>query len=125
MEQTHGTWGNRTRIFRWDGGLVTYLDLVPNKRCSYHSHKYAFNQFFVVSGCLGVKTAKGYTTKMTKGQAFTVEPGIKHEFQTYNDPTEVVEIAFVRYDESDIDRELLGGDLYKLWKPDNDKKDSV
>jgi len=118
MEQTHGSWGNRTRIFKWDGGLVTYLDLVPNQRCSYHFHKTAFNQFFVISGCLGVKTDKGYTTKLTKGQAFTVEPEIKHEFQTYEEPTEIIEIAYVRYDSSDIYRQTLGGALEVTDEPE-------
>ena len=111
MEQTHGSWGNRTRIFQWDGGLVTYLDLVPNQRCSYHFHKQSYNQFFVVKGCLGVKTDKGYTTKLTKGQAFTVEPEVKHEFQTYEEPTEVIEIAWVEYNTEDIYRQTLGGPL--------------
>jgi len=111
MEQTHGSWGNRTRIFQWDCGLVTFLDLVPNQRCSWHFHKKSFNQFYVVKGELGVKTDKGYITKLSKGQAFTVEPEVKHEFQTYDEPAEVIEIAWVEYDIDDIFRQTLGGVL--------------
>ena len=111
MEQTHGTWGNRTKIFKWDGGLVTYLDLVPNRRCSWHFHRHTFNLFYVVSGELGIKTDKGYTTRLKEGQVFTVEPEVQHEFQTYDNPTRVIEVAWVEYDSNDIYRKQLGGVL--------------
>jgi mannose-6-phosphate isomerase-like protein (cupin superfamily) len=109
MEATHGTWGERWRTFGWSGGLATILYLEPNRRCSWHSHRAAWNQFFVISGCLGVKTDKGYTTRLSEKQVFTVEPGVFHEFRTYDLPTIVEEIAFVKYDENDIHRECLGG----------------
>ena len=109
MECTHGTWGDRIRTFRWDGGLTTILYLAPGQRCSWHSHKSTWNQFFVVSGCLGVKTDKGYTTKITERQSFTVEPGVFHEFMTYDEPTIIEEIAYVKYEEADIHRQRLGG----------------
>lgn len=113
MEQTHGTWGTRTRIFNWDGGLVTFLELDPFQRCSYHHHKQAYNLFYVISGCLGVRTDKGYLSKLSKGQMFTVEPDIRHEFQTYEEPTLIVEVAFVKYSTHDIYRQTLGGPLEK------------
>ena len=109
MESTHGSWGERLRTFRWDGGLVTLLFLEPRRRCSWHSHKASYNQFTVISGTLGVRTDKGYTSKIGAKQVFTVEPGVMHEFLTYDDPCIVEEIAFVSYDENDIQRERLGG----------------
>ena len=111
MSATHGTWGDRHRTFDWDGGLTTILFLEPNQRCSYHMHKQAFNRFFVISGCLGVKTDKGYVTKLGPRQAFEVEPGVQHEFQTYDEPTIIEEIAYVKYDVNDIFRSQLGGPL--------------
>ena len=111
MEQTHGTWGNRLRTFQWDAGLVTLLWLEPNQRCSWHSHSTAWNQFTVIQGCLGVKTDKGYTTKLTEKQCFTVEPGVVHEFQTYDDGAIIEEVAFVKYSDHDIQREKPGGSL--------------
>jgi len=111
MDTTHGTWGNRTRTFERDWGIVTILDLEPHQRCSYHSHNCNYNQFYIIRGELGVKTDKGYTTRLTEGQSFTVEPGVKHEFQTYFQPAIVEEIAYVKYDNHDIDRESLGGPL--------------
>jgi len=113
MEATHGSWGDRIRTFQWDGGIATILYLEPWQRCSWHSHKTAYNQFFVIEGELGVKTDKGYTSHIAKGRGFTVEPGVKHEFQTYYEPTIVEEIAYVKYDTHDIDREELGGPLKK------------
>jgi quercetin dioxygenase-like cupin family protein len=108
---THGTWGERIRTFSWDGGISTILFLEPNRRCSWHKHIAAYNRFFVISGCLGVKTDKGYTTKLGPRQMFEVEPGVVHEFQTYDEQTIIEEIAYVRYDINDIHRERLGGPL--------------
>ena len=68
--------------------------------------------FYVVSGELGVKTDKGYTTKLTSQQIpFEVEPKVTHEFQTYNEPTVILEIAYVKYEPNDINRQALGGRL--------------
>jgi mannose-6-phosphate isomerase-like protein (cupin superfamily) len=109
MEQTHGSWGERLRTFQWDGGLCTILFLEPNQRCSWHCHSTAYNQFTVISGELGVRTDKGYVTRLGPKQVFTVEPGICHEFETYDSRTIVEEIAFVKYNEYDIQRQKLGG----------------
>jgi mannose-6-phosphate isomerase-like protein (cupin superfamily) len=99
------------RTFSWDGGLVAILFLRPNQRCSWHSHKQVWNQFTCISGIVGIKTDKGYTTKLYPKQTFTVEPGVQHEFQTYKQSAVIEEVAFVAYDEHDIDRETLGGPL--------------
>ena len=111
MDQTHGTWGNRLRTFQWSGGIVTLLWLRPNQRCSYHVHKTAYNKFTVIEGKLGVKTDKGYITVVLPKQSFVVEPGVYHEFQTYEKRCIMEEIAYVRYDENDIVRKTLGGEL--------------
>lgn len=111
MENTHGTWGRRIRIFQDDHTLTTVLYLEPNKRCSWHYHNTRTDQFFVISGKMGVKTDKKYTTILTEGQSFTVEPGVKHEFQTYDKEAVVIEISYTKYDDSDIHRIEDGGDL--------------
>lgn len=111
MDQSHGTWGNRVRIFQNDSCLVTVLYLEPKKRCSWHVHETAYNKFFVVRGKLGVKTDRGYTTWMTDGQSFDVEPGVYHEFQTSDDFTVICEVAYTKYNENDIKRHSVGGDL--------------
>jgi mannose-6-phosphate isomerase-like protein (cupin superfamily) len=111
IQATHGTWGERVITFKWDGGISTILYLLPNQRCSWHSHKASWNQFFVVSGLLGVKTDKGHTSVLKPRQSFTVEPSVKHEFQTYDQPAVIEEIAYVQYDPNDIERGALGGTL--------------
>ncbi len=109
MEQTHGTWGNRLKTFEWDGGLVTLLFLEPHQQCSYHFHKTTYNQFTVISGVLGVETEKGFTTRLAPKQTFTVEPGVKHKFITYDLKTVVEEVAYTKYLPEDIYRTVLGG----------------
>ena len=111
METTHGSWGNRVRTFERDWGIVTVLYLEPNQRCSWHSHDSNYNQFFCIDGEVGIKTDKGYTTHLRRGQTFTVEPKVKHEFQTYGESAIVEEIAYVKYNDHDINREKLGGPL--------------
>jgi mannose-6-phosphate isomerase-like protein (cupin superfamily) len=114
--QTHGTWGRRVVTRQTPYSITTILYLDPGKRCSWHYHNHAYNQFYVISGILEIKTNIGpgdqrnYTT-ITSGQSFTVPPYITHEFRTKGEPTIVEEIAYVEYDSSDIHREMLGGDL--------------
>jgi D-lyxose ketol-isomerase len=62
-------------------------------------------------GEVGVKTDKGYVTKLKPKQVFEVEPGVMHEFQTYEEGALVEEIAYVKYSPEDIHREKLGGNL--------------
>ena len=116
MDTQHGTWGVRSRLWEDNASLHTVLYLKPNKRCSWHSHAYAYNMFYVISGELTIKTDIGpdnersYTT-ITQGQSFTVKPGVKHEFRTGKAETTIYEVAYVKYDSRDIHRELLGGDI--------------
>ena len=115
MDRQHGTWGERVRTFKTDNCLVTILYLKANKRCSWHKHSTAYNQFFVIKGKLGVRTNIGPeqetdTAIVEEGQSFIVKPGIHHEFITYDEPTTIEEVAYVKYDESDILRTRLGGD---------------
>ena len=113
--RTHGTWGSRVVTWQDDCKLVAILYLKPNKRCSWHKHNHASNQFFVVSGQIVVKTDIGpedqrnYTT-VKEGQSFCVGPGVYHEFRTTDVPAIVEEIAYVSYDKSDISRKQLGGE---------------
>lgn len=111
MEQTHGTWGERLRTFRSDNILVTLLFLKGGQRCSYHYHNHAYNKFTVASGKISIVTDKGYETIILPKQEFTIEPMVKHEFRVYEDSI-VEEIAYVSYNEHDIQRETIGGPLH-------------
>ena len=111
MSQTHGSWGERLRTFRTNDTLVTLLFLKPRQRCSWHKHVATYNKFTCVSGSVGIRTDKGYETVLLPKQEFTVEPGVMHEFRTYDEDAVVEEIAYVAYDENDIQRETLGGPM--------------
>jgi len=89
---------------------ISVLELTPWERCSWHSHKTKFNQFYVLYGEIFIKTEWG-TIKVDKGQIFTVKPGEKHEFQTHEKSCYLHEIMYVQYDPEDIQRETLGGPL--------------
>jgi len=113
--QTHGTWGRRVVTWEDDTKLIAILYLNAKKRCSWHKHDHSYNQFFVISGELVVKTDIGpeeqrnYTT-IREGQYFTVGPGTYHEFRTTEKEAIVEEIAYVKYEKSDICRSQLGGE---------------
>ena len=109
-ERIYKTWGERFRLFENDLNEVCFLDLKPNQRCSYHFHNTKSNFFFVIEGELTVKTEWG-TTVLKKNELFTVHPQDKHEFQTHEQPTKIIEIAYVVLNPEDIYRYELGGEL--------------
>jgi len=110
---THGTWGLRKEIFEPRNGEfvgeIHWLILEPHQQCSYHSHKAKYNLFYCLSGTIGIVTDKGYTTWLTEGQKFRTAPLEKHRFKTGEEPTQIVEVAYVKFDPNDIEREELGG----------------
>ncbi len=111
MERTHGSWGDRLNIFRNDLNEISLLELIPQQRCSWHKHFSKFNLFYVLEGELFVKTDKGIS-QLKKGEFFTTRPGEMHEFQTASLSAKIIEIMYVKYDSSDIEREILGGCIH-------------
>lgn len=109
-ERIYKTWGQRFRLFENDLNEVCYLDLLPMQRCSYHFHKSKANYFFVIEGKLVVKTEWG-EVELGPNEFFTVYPEDKHEFQTKEMPTKIIEIAFVKLNPEDIFRQTIGGAL--------------
>ena len=110
MERTHKSWGEKWNLFQNDLCEVSILHLEPGQRCSWHSHKAKFNQFFVIEGTLYIKTETG-TSVVQENEIFTTRPGEMHEFQTKSDGALVQEIMYVKYDPEDILRESIGGPL--------------
>lgn len=110
---THGTWGLRKEIFEPRNGEfvgeIHWLILEPNQQCSYHSHQAKYNLFYCLKGTIGILTDKGYTTWLQAGQRFRTSPLEKHRFMTKEEPTWIVEVAYVKFDTGDIMREELGG----------------
>lgn len=117
MEITRKTWGLKFNIFKNDLCEISFLELDPNRRCSWHKHKTKYNLFFVLEGEVGIKTEfkvnGGRTetgiTKLCTHEFFTTQPGEYHEFQTYDAPAKLIEIMYVQYEENDIERKNIGG----------------
>ena len=109
-ERIQKTWGQRFKLFENDLCEVCYLQLVPNQRCSWHFHDQKVNFFFVIDGELIVKTEWGEVT-LRENEFFTVNPPDKHEFQTHGKSAKIIEVAYVKLDPEDINRENLGGPL--------------
>jgi mannose-6-phosphate isomerase-like protein (cupin superfamily) len=110
MERTFKSWGTKTNVFLNDLCEVSVLDLSPFQRCSWHSHKTKFNDFYVIRGELFIKTDWG-TARVGEGQTFTTRPGEWHEFQTHKTPCLVLETMYVLYNPEDIERKTIGGPL--------------
>ena len=110
MERTYKTWGEKWNIFKNDLCEVSILYLKPQQRCSWHTHRTKYNQFFVIKGEVVIKTEWGEAT-IHQGQTFTVRPGEPHEFQTGDINAVLHEIMYVMYDPEDIQRETLGGPI--------------
>lgn len=114
MERTSKTWGEKYNIFQNDLCEVSILYLQPNQRCSWHTHRAKFNKFYVIGGELYIKLDNGVSkvvSSLREKDSFVTRPGEFHEFQTHDKPAIVLEIMYVKYDENDIQREIIGGPL--------------
>ncbi len=122
MEITRKTWGLKFNIFKNDLSEVSYLQLEPNRRCSWHAHRSKYNLFFVIEGEVGIKVEydvdgggkeSGVTTIRAR-EFFTVSPGEWHEFQTYDEYAKLIEVMYVQYEDGDIIRKNIGGLLREV-----------
>lgn len=106
MQRYHKIWGQRYLLRQDSTHAISFLDLIANTCCSWHSHKAKSNFFFLIDGSISIKTEFG-ETKLEPGQIFTVEPGLRHQFIVHKD-SKLIEEMYVEYDEADIQRETLG-----------------
>lgn len=117
MKVTKKIWGERWLVHEDSTHTTNILILKAGYRCSWHHHKTKWNLFLVLEGLVGIKTKQGIVT-LHEGQQFEVAPGTMHEFQVYESGS-MLEIMFVKYDDDDIEREILGSVLD--LKKDNNK----
>jgi len=109
MERSSKCWGERWSVYKDTTLEICVLILQAGFRCSYHYHEHKYNKFVVISGRLSLKTQDG-SYSIEAGQEFTVNPLEMHEFQV-REPTVVIEVMYVKYDENDIIRKIEGGKL--------------
>ncbi len=110
MERSKKNWGIKTVLFINDLCEVSILELEAMKRCSWHSHRAKWNQFYVIVGSIQILTEDG-DCRVDKGQIFTINPTQWHEFRTPYGKAVVQEIMYVRYEPEDINRKIIGGDI--------------
>jgi mannose-6-phosphate isomerase-like protein (cupin superfamily) len=108
MTRTQKVWGEHWCVRQDSTHAVSYLELLPWKRCSWHTHQQKYNKFVVVKGVVGIKTHEGEIV-LKRGDSCTVPPGVPHEFRTYDTHSAMIEEMYVVYDESDIERMVVGG----------------
>jgi mannose-6-phosphate isomerase-like protein (cupin superfamily) len=114
MNRESKIWGMRWLLRKDSVSAASLLELNEGHRCSWHRHQMKYNLFFVISGKIGIVTEElGGVKKETilkDNGIFTVRPGQWHEFRIYADSV-VIEIMYVEYDEGDIERKTLGGQI--------------
>lgn len=110
MERSHKSWGEKITVFKNDLCEVSILHLNGGQRCSWHRHRAKWNQFYVISGTIDIKTEIGYA-RVDTGQVFTTNPLQWHEFRTPYGNAIVQEIMYVFYESEDIEREEVGGSI--------------
>ena len=109
MKATDKIWGKRCVVHQDSTHTTNILWLRAGHRCSWHSHQTKWNLFVVLQGLVGVRTEEGEKL-LHLGEEALVAPGKMHEFRVYEDGV-MLEVMYVEYDDDDIEREILGGEL--------------
>ena len=99
-------WGYNEEIIRTDLFSLNHLHISTGGQCSLHQHKHNYNLFYVVSGRVKITTGFG-DVEIGSCQNFLVLPGTEHQFEGLEE-SEVIELVFVKFDPSDIDRKTVG-----------------
>ncbi|MHA1883060.1 MAG: cupin domain-containing protein [Candidatus Thorarchaeota archaeon] len=99
-------WGRNEEIFRNDSVSVNLLTLRKGGVCSWHWHRHKYNTFYVISGKVLIRTEYN-TTILESGKSMLVPALLKHQFEALED-SQMIEVMYVQYDNSDIIRERAG-----------------
>lgn len=102
-------WGFRNRILKNDLVEIDHLFIKKNHCCSVHAHKHKSNKFYIISGECKIKTEIGDIILKEK-EYFDVHPSLVHQFIALED-TVMIECAYLKIDENDIDRKKQGGKI--------------
>jgi mannose-6-phosphate isomerase-like protein (cupin superfamily) len=90
------------------------LNILPNRRCSMHCHKFKWNAFIVLSGELAIEVRKNAydlvdRTDLGPGDMTTVRPNEKHRFVSGAAECVAYEIYYPEPLSEDIVRDDVGG----------------
>lgn len=106
-------WGCTELLLRTPLLEIHRLTILPNARCSMHSHAYKHNGFLVLSGRLKIETEKqDYpltdATEIGPGEFTSVKPGEFHRFVSGDEPVIAVEMYYLEPLSEDIIRKDCG-----------------
>lgn len=73
-------WGNYTVLDEGENFKVKRIEVLPNKRLSYQSHKHRAEHWFVVRGTAKV-TLNGIEIPVKTGEAIDIPLGAKHRVE--------------------------------------------
>lgn len=112
MDRELKIWGERWILRRDSTHEISYLNVRQSYRCSWHRHQQKYNLFVVLEGIVRIIVEElGEIREITlqEGESFTTKPGQWHEFVGLGVENKMIEEMYVKYDESDIERKILGG----------------
>ena len=110
MEREIKIWGERWLIRKDSTHAVSYLEIKDGYRCSWHRHQTKYNLFVVLRGQIQLlveEMGEHTIVNLNAGESFVIKPGQWHEFRGIKG-AQVIEEMYVKYCESDIEREKLG-----------------
>ena len=105
-------WGVTQCLFASDNTEMHRIEAKKGGYCSKHKHNAKYNDFYIESGRLLLKTWDGDTLKaemLEAGQKATIAPGVLHQFVADTD-TVAYEIYYTKLSD-DIVRMSVGGVL--------------
>jgi len=113
MKREIKIWGERWLLRQDSTSATSYLMIRDGYRCSWHRHAQKYNLFVMLEGILEIEVeelAERRVITLCKGDSFTIQPGQWHEFRGKED-ARCIEIMYVEYAESDIERKIIGSKL--------------
>lgn len=107
-------WGTTEALLRSPLFEMHRLVIKPRHRCSFHTHRYKHNAFFVIEGLLFIDSAlhrdgPKETICLSQYGVYTILPGVWHQFRTQSAGCRALEMYFTEPLSEDIVRSNIGG----------------
>lgn len=112
-------WGTTELLLDTPVIQIHRLNILPNRQCSLHAHKYKWNFFVVLSGRLTIEVEKNNyaltdRTVLKAGDATTVAPNEYHRFISHEEAALAIELYYPEPLSDDIVRKNVGGIVQAL-----------
>ena len=112
--KTEKVWGTTEALIVTPMFEMHRLIIKPWHRCSMHTHRFKHNAFYGLEGHVFIDTeinspTSGQRYELSKGNVFTIAPGVAHQFQTASAWCVMLEMYFTEPLSEDIIRRNVGG----------------